>query len=144
MMNSSPGIYLAAPLFSEAELRYNRYVADLLCQEGYDIYLPQEQGEDARHRTQEDDRIICMRHLQALGQAQMVVAISDGPDTDSGTAWEAGYAHAKGIPVVTLRTDTRMIGPARSINLMLEQTSHMVTTTTDLVRYLQRVIPIQE
>jgi nucleoside 2-deoxyribosyltransferase len=141
-MRLSPRVYLAAPLFSEAEKRYNLYVHDLLVQAGYHVYLPQGQGEDARHRTQEEDQTIFTGHLRALDQAQMVIAICDGADTDSGTAWEVGYAYAKGIPVIALRTDNRMIGPERMINLMLEQSAYMVKSLEELVRRLTDLTPI--
>jgi nucleoside 2-deoxyribosyltransferase len=139
-MQPSPRIYLAAPLFSEAERRYNAYVRDLLLQAGYDIYLPQEQGKDARHRTKEEDHIIFVRHKQALDHAQAVIAVCDGPDTDSGTAWEAGYACAKEIPLIALRTDTRMIGEKRRINLMLEQSSNVATSIEELLPLLSKVL----
>jgi Nucleoside 2-deoxyribosyltransferase len=140
-MRLSTRIYLAAPLFSEAEKHYNRYVRDLLRQAGYDVYLPQEQGEDARRRTKEDDRTIFTGHLRTLDQAQMVIAICDGADSDSGTAWEAGYAYAKGIPVIALRTDNRMIGPERMINLMLEQSAHVVMSIEGLLQRLSDITP---
>ena len=45
----------------------------------------------------------------------------DGPDPDSGTAWECGYAFAKGKPVVCYRTDFRISGDTKGApyNLML-------------------------
>ena len=133
---SSPHIYLAAPLFSDAERGYNSRIRDLLTEMGYNIYLPQEQGEDVRQRTIMDDRAVFERHVHALDRVHAVVAICDGPDADSGTAWEAGYAYAKGIPVIVLRTDHRMIGPGRRVNLMLEQSSHIEVTLEDLISHL--------
>jgi nucleoside 2-deoxyribosyltransferase len=139
-MYPKSSIYLAAPLFSESEKRYNAYVRDLLTQAGHITYLPQEQGEDVGLRTRKDDHTVFNRHLQALELAEAVVAIYDGPDADSGTAWEAGYAYAKGIPVLALRTDNRMIGAERSINLMLEHSSYIVTTLDDLLSLLPTVL----
>jgi nucleoside 2-deoxyribosyltransferase len=139
-MHPTSSIYLAAPLFSDGEKRYNAYVRDLLAQAGYVTYLPQEQGVDVRHWTRKDDHTVFYRHMQALDQAEAVVAICDGSDVDSGTAWEAGYAYAKGIPVLALRTDNRMIGPERSINLMLEHSSYVVTTLDNLLSLLPTVL----
>ena len=44
---------------------------------------------------------------QELLQADMVIAIYDSHYSDSGTAWELGYAHAMGIPVKLLCTDLK-------------------------------------
>jgi hypothetical protein len=59
--------------------------------------------------------------VEAIDWADMVVACMDGPDPDSGTAWECGYAFAKGKPVVCYRTDFRISGDTKGApyNLML-------------------------
>jgi Nucleoside 2-deoxyribosyltransferase len=140
-MPVTPRIYLAAPLFTDAEKLYNAQLRDRLCQEGYDTYLPQEQGEDARYREKKDDPSIFARHLQALDHTDLLIALCDGPDADSGTAWEAGYAYAKGIPVIALRTDNRTIGCDRRINLMLEQSSEVVQSIAELLHLLSHRLP---
>jgi nucleoside 2-deoxyribosyltransferase len=45
------------------------------------------------------------------------VAILDGPDSDSGTCIEIAYAHAKGKPVIGVRTDFRD-GEIHGLNIM--------------------------
>jgi nucleoside 2-deoxyribosyltransferase len=49
----------------------------------------------------------------------------DGADPDSGTAWECGYAYAKGKPIVCYRTDFRITGDAAGApyNLMLSESA---------------------
>ena len=50
-----------------------------------------------------------------------VVAIMDGPDPDSGTSWEVGYAFGK-MPIVLVRTDIRVeAGSSGPYNPMLTQ-----------------------
>jgi nucleoside 2-deoxyribosyltransferase len=46
----------------------------------------------------------------------------DGQQVDDGTAWEIGYAYARGIPVYGLRTDVRHAGetPYSHVNSMIE------------------------
>ena len=50
----------------------------------------------------------------------MVLARLDGPDADSGTAYEVGYAASKGIPVLGLRTDFRQL-QSKGLNVMLAE-----------------------
>jgi nucleoside 2-deoxyribosyltransferase len=58
-----------------------------------------------------------------LDWAEAVVAIMDGPDPDSGTAWEVGYAYGK-KPVILVRTDLRgPIGSGMSYNPMLTESA---------------------
>jgi nucleoside 2-deoxyribosyltransferase len=41
-------VYLAAPLFSEAECDFNRKLRDLIIDEGYEVFLPQEDRKSTR------------------------------------------------------------------------------------------------
>ncbi|MDD1714520.1 MAG: nucleoside 2-deoxyribosyltransferase [Methanoregulaceae archaeon] len=132
-------IYLAAPLFSSAEKEYNSRLARFLEDHLFDVFLPQEAGDDIPHRDQEAHRRIYARNLEELEEADMVVAVIDGADADSGTAWEMGYACCRGIPVIAIRTDFRMAGPDEHVNLMLEQSAHLVRSTDELLDALKDV-----
>jgi nucleoside 2-deoxyribosyltransferase/predicted secreted protein len=125
-------VYLAAPLFSRAERAFNREVRDLLEAALYEVYLPQEVGDNDAARSAGDGRAIFEHNLEALNGVDIVVAVIDGADADSGTAWEMGYAYARGIPVVALRTDFRRVGEAEAVNLMLEASSTVVALPADL------------
>lgn len=132
-------VYLAAPLFSEAERRFNLEVRNALARHAYDVYLPQERGEGTGCESIPNDRALFLEHLGALRTADAVVAICDGADTDSGTAWEMGYAHALGIPVIALRTDRRRAAGGRSLNLMLSQSSRVVTNVEEILTALEEI-----
>ncbi len=125
-------IYLAGPLFTEAELAYNRVLSNLLTRHLFDVYLPQEVGDNSSCRGRDEHRAIFDRHVLALREADIVVAVCDGADADSGTSWEMGYAYALGKPVVALRTDFRMAGHHECVNLMLEESAVVVMKKEDL------------
>jgi nucleoside 2-deoxyribosyltransferase/predicted secreted protein len=125
-------VYLAAPLFSAAEKAYNLRIRDLLIRHFFSVYLPQEIGDDTNSRNQEAHREIFRQHREALNSTDVLVAVIDGADADSGTSWEMGYAFAKGIPIVALRTDFRYAGLHERVNLMLEYSSVLVTREEDL------------
>jgi len=70
-----------------------------------------------------------------------VVALLDGPQVDDGTAWEIGYAHARGIPVIGIRTDFRQAGdvPGASVNAMIHASCEDIVRSVDaLVELLKR------
>lgn len=131
-------IYLAAPLFSEAERTFNCHLRDLLQSDDVDVYLPQEQGEGCSQGKSEERAQLFAAHVKALQNADVVVAVCDGPDTDSGTAWEMGYAAARGTRVIALRTDVRMAGTGTRVNLMLALAADVVTDTGQLLSLLHR------
>lgn len=116
-------VYLAAPLFSEAERDFNRRLADVLEEHWFRVHLPQETGDSSPERMADHTRAIFDHNLAALAEADLVVAVIDGADADSGTAWEMGYASAMGIPVFAVRTDFRHAGRHERVNLMLEESS---------------------
>jgi nucleoside 2-deoxyribosyltransferase/predicted secreted protein len=130
-------VYLAAPLFSRAEKAYNISLFEILSSHFFEVYLPQEVGDNLHHRDQVAHQEIFRRHLAALENTDVVVAVIDGADADSGTAWEMGYAYAHGIPVIAIRTDFRMVGHHEQVNLMLEQSSILVSSTEVLLETLK-------
>jgi nucleoside 2-deoxyribosyltransferase len=118
--NAMTKIYLAGPLFSLAEQGFNAELARFLESEGFEVFLPQEH--EPRDKTA---RAIFDMDVAAIDWADMVVACMDGPDPDSGTAWECGYAYAKGKPIVCYRTDFRITGDTEGApyNLMLSESA---------------------
>jgi nucleoside 2-deoxyribosyltransferase/predicted secreted protein len=129
-------IYLAAPLFSESEREYNKSITEVLRQNFFDVYLPQDIGDNCAVRETCEHTRIYKHNKQALHDADIIVAIIDGADADSGTAWEMGYATALGKPVIALRTDFRMVGDRERVNLMLEQSAVVVGCKKELVEAL--------
>jgi nucleoside 2-deoxyribosyltransferase/predicted secreted protein len=130
-------VYLAAPLFSEAERSYNAALADLLRQHLFEVYVPQETGDDTSHRDMPEHTKIYEQNKKALHEADLVVAVIDGADADSGTAWEMGYAGALNKPVFALRTDFRRVGLHEHVNLMLEQSAIVVKSRDELLVHLK-------
>jgi len=94
-------IYLAGPLFSAAERTFNNELTRLLRNKGHEVWLPQE----FEQRTMTAKQIF-NKDVEGIDWAEVVVANMDGPDPDSGTCWECGYAYRK-KPVILFRTDFR-------------------------------------
>ena len=130
-------VYLAAPLFSEAERVFNASVARLLRTGLFDVHLPQEAGDDSDMRDIREQERLFLCNKTALEDSDFIVAVIDGADADSGTAWEMGYAFAQGKPVIALRTDFRRVGHHEHVNLMLEQSAKVVGSTEELLAALQ-------
>lgn len=137
-------VYLAAPLFSAAERAFNAELAAFLRARLYRVDLPQEEGDDSCTRSEGALRGLFDRLLAGLREADLVVAVVDGADADSGTAWEMGYAFARGTPVYALRTDFRSVGDRERVNLMLECSSAVAGSFDELAALLGAVSPKEE
>jgi nucleoside 2-deoxyribosyltransferase len=129
-----PILYYAGPLFTEAERHWNATnVATLRALlPGWQVLVPQEfcAAFDSGASGKPNYAKVAAACLEHLARASVVLAILDGSDADSGTCFEAGWAVARNIPVVGLRTDWR---PAEdgAANCMLTRTCHSVVRTID-------------
>lgn len=147
----SPIIYFAAPLFTQQERLWNRQLARRLADKlPCSVILPQDftvayRKNDPRHFGE-----IFRLCVEGVRQCDVLVAILDGPDADSGTAFEAGYAYAIGKPIVGVRTDYRP-QQERGTNLMLARCCHafvrrpafdenLDTLAAELVRKLRHLM----
>lgn len=109
-------VYFASPLFTTPERTWNAEVAAALRAAGHEVFLPQEQ------EPGKDGPGIFATDVGGIDWADGLVAIMDGPDPDSGTAWEVGYAFGRNKPVVLVRTDVRALaGNSGDYNPMLTQ-----------------------
>ena len=109
-------LYFAGPLFTSAERAWNDDLARALRDGGHEVFLPQDQepGKDAPGIFSTD--------VGGIDWADALVAIMDGPDPDSGTAWECGYAYGK-KPILLIRTDFRQTGSGAPYNAMLTESA---------------------
>jgi nucleoside 2-deoxyribosyltransferase len=125
-------VYFAGPLFTSAEHDWNAEITAALRAAGHEVYLPQEQ-EPGR-----DSAGIFATDIGGIEWSDVLLAIMDGPDPDSGTAWEVGYAFGK-KPIVLVRTDLRATtGYEGGYNAMLTQSATIrldlpAASTTEIV-----------
>lgn len=120
-------IYLAGPLFTQAERMWNLRLAGIIKSKGKDIeiFLPQEKEKQAIVDGNPDFRKIFRICLDGIDTSDILVAILDGSDSDSGTCFECGYAYSKGKPVIGVRTDIRG-GHDNGLNAMLNHSCNSV------------------
>ena len=118
-------VYLAGPLFTPYERGFLDECAARLRAEGFDVFVPHEHAL-ALGDTSAD--VIFTKDWDGLSNADAVLAILDGPQTDDGTACEIGIFYTlmlwnpakKGI--VGLLTDLRggRSGEGHGLNLFVE------------------------
>lgn len=119
-----PLVYLAAPLFSHAELDFNVALAERI-EVSLDVYLPQRDGGKLvdllacgveKHAAYKS---IFARDLRALEAASALIIVLDGRAIDEGAAFELGYAYAHSKQCLGIQTDPRRLLPAGN-NPMIE------------------------
>ena len=111
-------IYFAGPLFTLAERRFNEELSAEMrrLRPTLDIFFPQLCDKQFQGLPDFAQRLF-QSLMEGLEACEAVVAILDGPDSDSGTCVELAYARAKGKPVIGMRTDFRD-GEIHGLNIM--------------------------
>lgn len=133
-------IYFAAPLFSLAEREFNKKLSIEIKQRIPDceIHLPQDMLSDFVGDEKFYDGAFkdC---IESIDKSDLVIAILDGPETDSGTCIEMGYAYAKNKPIIGVRTDFRNL-EYKGLNLMVAKVCSEYVLSSDILSNFDTLI----
>lgn len=101
-------IYLASPFFNKKERSAVTLIADFLRNKGIDVYVPMEhEVPNAWDLSNEVwAKKVFDEDIKAIDECNTVVVLNWGMYSDSGTAWECGYAYAKKKKVINLLMPT--------------------------------------
>lgn len=146
-------IYLAGPLFSEAERAWMKTIQQRILSQALDpdstvqVIWPYEllSNDDIAALGNRAGQEIFARCKSELESADVLVACLDGTQVDDGTAWEIGYffRHREGNAhrsIIGIRTDARNAGETKTsvVNAMIENSCDLIVSSVeDLIRALQ-------
>lgn len=122
-------LYFAAPLFCDSERDFNAALAAKIEALGYQVFLPQENGEEFDLTLKSSEPEVWAQTIFELDRdevfaADVVLCILDGRVPDEGTCVELGLAYARreatGSPshILGYTTDFRVFSPA-GLNAMV-------------------------
>jgi nucleoside 2-deoxyribosyltransferase len=120
--------YVAGPLFDEGERWWIEKVEQLVADAGFETFLPHR---DNPPKDASNVRQIFENDKRGIDECDVVVASLNGIITDDGTAWELGYAYAKGKHLIGLHTDWRRRFDDEVVNLMMECSLHLLVHSLD-------------
>lgn len=130
-MSDAPRAYVAGPLFDEGERWFIERVEQLVADAGFVTFLPHR---DNPPKDATNVRLIFENDKRGIDEADVVVANLNGLGTDDGTAWEMGYAYAKGKYTIGLYTDWRRRFDDEVVNLMMECSMDRLVRSLDALR----------
>ena len=135
--------YIAGPLFNAGERWFDEQIEACAARVGLTTFLPHRDGKELLQSPSTPEAIFRI-DVQAIDEADIVIANLNGITVDDGTAWELGYAYARGKHLVGIYTDMRLSFPNLVVNLMIECSLHkLVRSLDELETYLQAyVLPI--
>ena len=116
-------IYLAGPMFNQAEKDFNLKITKLLEEFGYQVFLPQRDGiEGALLEGKTDEElveIIFPLDVDEVTKADIIFMNLDGRVPDEGACVELGLAYAMGKRCYGFKTDTRSVEHVMDLNPMI-------------------------
>ena len=126
-------IYIASPFFNEKELENVKKVEKILIDRGFSVFSPR------LHEMRTGDTKLWSKEnfindKRFIDWADALVMLYYGVYSDSGTAWECGYAYGTNTPVVVVHL-------GEDSNLMVHEGCHTNITLDDLKAYDFNMMP---
>lgn len=123
-------IYLASPFFNEVENAYVTIAEKILRGRGFEVFSPRE------HEVRDTDEFGTVQwafdtfshDVKAIDECDCVVVLYHGNYSDSGTAWECGYASAKYKYIVVVQLGNLS-------NIMIHMSAEANITLKELKTY---------
>jgi nucleoside 2-deoxyribosyltransferase len=133
-----PKLYLASPLFNEAERERNQFIRDSLF-DYFDVFLPQEDGLLLTDLLSKGtpikiaEKLVYKADILAIKNADVLLAVLDGAYIDDGVAFELGYSKSLNKICVGLQTDERRQLPTGN-NPMIECSCEEIFSSFELLK----------
>ncbi|MEE3333513.1 MAG: nucleoside 2-deoxyribosyltransferase [Ruminococcus sp.] len=123
-------IYLASPFFDDTELSNVQKAEHILMKRGFDVFSPRLNEVRNEENSQQSwwSRETFMNDKRFIDWADVVVMLYYGGYSDSGTAWECGYAYGTNTPVVVVHL-------GENSNLMVHEGCHSNIKLEELADY---------
>lgn len=135
-------VYFAGPLFSQAELEFNRQLVEKIEALGFDVFFPQRDGaehnrpEDVVTEAQRSAAIFRLDSSKVL-EADVLLIVLDGRVPDEGACIELGIAWGDKTlrnprkRLIGLLTDSRSAFPHWQLNPMVREPMEAVARSQD-------------
>lgn len=124
-------IYLAGPFFNLEERKLIENLAQVLRSQKHDVFVPME------HFIEDGDMLpnhiwgqkVFQMDVNELNGSNIIIAVYHGHYSDTGVAWELGYAYGIGIPIVTChvkreQVSSVMINNSSNLNVLYDDLLH--------------------
>ena len=130
-------IYIAGKLCTESEREFLEKI-DKLCKKlGFETFLPHRDVGLARG-MKDIKRVFKGDVIGGFKNCILVVANLNGLHVGAGTSWELGYAYAKGIPAIGIKTDENQEEALDYLSAILLGSMKIVTSLEELEKEIKK------
>ncbi|MDO8528356.1 MAG: nucleoside 2-deoxyribosyltransferase [Nanoarchaeota archaeon] len=130
-------VYIAGKLCNEDERKFLEKLAKLAEELGFETFLPHREIGLAKN-IYDVEKIFNGDIINGFKDVSLVIADLNGLHIGSGTAWELGYAYAKGIPVIGIKEDEPIENALDSLSAIIIHSTKIVNSLEELKKELER------
>lgn len=137
-MKKQKKVYIAGPLCTKPERAFVEKI-DKLCRKlKLKTFLPHR--DCGLWKNLKDTKRIAKGDLDGFKNCKFLIANLNGFNVGAGTAWEMGYAHAKKIPVIAIKTDRKVKNSIEELSAIIVGTTKIVTSFKELGEEIKKLI----
>jgi len=131
-------VYIAGKLGTESERAFLEKITKIAEEIGFETYLPHRDGGLARS-NKDIKRIFKVDITENLPNSDIIIACLDGLHIGAGTAWELGFAYAKGIKMIGIKTDEPPSKALDYLSPMILGSLKIISSMDDLEKELKKI-----
>jgi nucleoside 2-deoxyribosyltransferase len=130
-------VYIAGKLCTQEEKESLEKIEKICKQVGFKTFLPHKDV-GICNGIKDIKRIFEGDITKGFKDCDLVIANLDGLHIGAGTAWELGYAYAKGIPTIGLKTDEKVEDALEYLSAILINSMKIVSSLKELKKELKK------
>jgi nucleoside 2-deoxyribosyltransferase len=130
-------VYIAGKIRTESERKLLEEIEKLCKSFGFETFLPH-RDVGLAERIKDVDKIFKGDIKNGFKNVGLVVAVLDGLHVGAGTAWELGYAYAKGIPAIGIKQDEKVEDALEELSAILIGSMEIVGNMEELGTELKK------
>ena len=138
ILRKKPKAYIAGPLCTKPEREFLERIEQICRKHKLKTFLPHR--DCGLWKSMKDVKRIAEGDLNGFKDCDFLIASLNGFNIGAGTAWEMGYAHAKGMPVIAVKTDRKVKESIEEISAIIMGTTKIATSLKELEGEIKRLI----
>jgi len=129
-------VYIAGKLCNDSEKEFLEKIAALCEKLGFEAFLPH-RDVGLAEGMKDVEKVFKGDIINGFKNVKLVVADLNGLHVGAGTSWELGYAYAKGIPAIGIKTDESVEDALDSLSAILIYSMEIVDSLDKLEERLK-------
>jgi nucleoside 2-deoxyribosyltransferase len=129
-------VYIAGKLETESEKKQLEEIAEICNSLGIKTFLPHRDVGICKE-IKDAGRVFHGDIIEGFKDCDLLIALLDGLHVGAGTAWELGYAYAKGVPTLGIKTDEKIEDAVEYLSAILIASTPIVKSLNELKEKLR-------